>query len=95
MQTAGMVLLLSVSVLLVSSCKNSDVPQGTLGVALSTPGKGACANQAIPTMANGKECDIEPGDIFVNPKYFNALLTWGIDKQKEINNLKARLNTCH
>lgn len=89
-----MVLSLLVSVLLVSGCK-TDVPQGTLGVALSTPGKGSCANQQIPTMENGVDCDIKPGDIFVDPTYFNQLLTWGIDKQKEINKLKAQLNTCH
>jgi len=95
MKLAGLALLLSVSVLLISSCKKNDVPQGTLGTALSTPGKGYCANQAIPDMTNGKECDIQPGDIFLSPTYMNQLLDWGINKQKEINQLKARLNTCH
>lgn len=89
-----MVLLICLSVLLVN-CKKNDVPQGVLGVALSQPGKGYCASQQIPTMENGMDCEIKPGDIFVDPAYFGKLLTWGIDKQKEINNLKARLNTCH
>jgi len=89
-----MVSLLLVSVLLASSCKKNDIPQGTLGIALSEPGKGSCANQQVPTMANGAPCEIKAGDIFVDPEYFGRLLSWGIDKQKEINILKGQLSSC-
>jgi len=81
--------------LLASSCRKSDVPQGTLGVALSEAGKGFCANQQVPTMENGTPCEIKAGDIFVDPEYFGRLIAWGIDKQKEINQLKSRINTCN
>ena len=95
MQTASLALLLSVSALLVSGCKKSDYPQGTLKVALSTPGEAQCANQSIPSMENGVACKIEPSDICVDAKYFDRIFQWGIDKQKEINQLKAQLRTCH
>jgi hypothetical protein len=46
-------------------------------------------------MENGAPCEIKPGDIFIDPGYFGRLIQWGIDKQKEINQLKARINTCN
>jgi hypothetical protein len=88
-------LLLCLSVLLASGCKKTDVPQGTLKVALSEPGKAQCANQSVPTMENGSPCEIIPGDIIVSAEYMGKLIAWGIDKQKEINNLKSQLRTCH
>ncbi|MDI2598499.1 hypothetical protein QA786_15030, partial [Listeria monocytogenes] len=78
-----------------SACRKSDYPQGTLKVALSTPGQAHCANQAIPAMENGIACEIEPSDICVDTKYFDRIYQWGLDKQKRINQLEAQLRTCH
>jgi len=96
MTIAKMGLLLCLSALLASGCKGkTDVPQGTLKVVLSEPGKAYCANQQIPTMENGTPCELEPGDIAVSPSYLGKLIAWGIDKQKEINTLKSRINSCN
>lgn len=80
-----------ICILLLSSCKQPHAPPGfTLCIALEKNGVKNCVDNNLPELKNGKDMQIQAGDIIMPAESFKSIMEWGTGLRRDLISCENR-----